>query len=393
MDKKVTDTDVAERLYEAARSFVPRIRELAPQMEKARRLDDKLVEDMDAAGLFSILVPKRWGGAGLGPVEVNKVVEIIASGDCSLGWVGSFYMLHNWFLCRFPLEVQQELYKNRASVRIAAVFLPPGQAEKVDGGYRVTGRWSYATGMHHASHAFVPVMVGQDVHWALIPREDLELIDDWYMQSMSATGSITIAAKNVFVRDGWTYDVPKLMAPVGHHGNIHPEEAHQYPFTALMMAPISLTIGALDAAVELTKERLKTVKRIGAPLIDRPLARIRWAHGYEALRMMRMLRDAATDEVLQQVRSKSPPTLEGQAAMQIHLVTIVHGVKEALRKLVDGNGSSGYRTGDQVLRAMGDVGVIATHALGADYDTTMDRHARWLLGLGLSPEDPVARMT
>jgi 3-hydroxy-9,10-secoandrosta-1,3,5(10)-triene-9,17-dione monooxygenase len=330
---------------------------------------------MEAAGLFSILVPKRWGGAGLGPREVNKVVEIISTGDCSLGWVGSFYILHNWFLCRFPLEVQQELYKGRSSVRIAAVFQPPGTTEKVAGGYRVNGRWGYATGMLHASHAFVPVMVGDAAHWALLRREDLEVMDDWYMSGMSATGSVTIAAKNAFVPENCTYDIPKLMAP------------------ALMMAPISLTIGGLAAAVEITKERIKTGKRIGVPLIDRPLVRIRWANAQESLRMLRLLRDSATEEVLDRVKAKIPPSLEGEAAMQIHLVTIVHGVKEALRQLVDGNGSSGYRTGDPILRAALDVGAIATHALGADYDTTMDRHARWLLGMGLGPDDPVARMT
>jgi alkylation response protein AidB-like acyl-CoA dehydrogenase len=227
----------------------------------------------------------------------------------------------------------------------------------------------------------------------MVRREDLEIMDDWNMSGMSATGSVTIAAKDVFVPEKWTYEIPKLMAPGGHGGTIHAEEVHQYPFTALMMAPISLTIGALDGAVEIAKERLLTGKRIGVPLIDSPLSRIRWAHAYEAAKLMRLLRDAATEEVLERVRNKTPPTLEGEAAMQLHLNTIVHGVKDALRQLVDGNGSSGYRTGDQILRSSLDVGAIATHSLGADYDSLMDRHARWLLGMGLGPNDPVARMT
>src|SRR5690348_11132640 len=98
MDKQVESKDVAERWFEAARALVPRIRALASRKENNRRLHDELIEDMEKAGLFSILVPKRYGGAGLGPREVNKVVEIISTGDCSLGWVGSFYILHNWFL-------------------------------------------------------------------------------------------------------------------------------------------------------------------------------------------------------------------------------------------------------------------------------------------------------
>jgi alkylation response protein AidB-like acyl-CoA dehydrogenase len=154
-----SQTITAERLYEAAQYFVPEIRRRALKMERARRLADALVDAMDAAGLFSVVVPKRWGGAGLGPHEINRVAEIIGSADCSTAWITSFYQYHNWFLCRFPLEVQQELYKDRSSVRCAAVWSPPGTVERVHGGYRVTGRWGYASGILHARYALCPAIV------------------------------------------------------------------------------------------------------------------------------------------------------------------------------------------------------------------------------------------
>src|ERR1700730_1385554 len=124
---KRRESNSAESWYEAAEGFVPEIRRRALKMERARRLDDDLVDAMDAAGLFSVIVPKRWGGAGLGPREVNevnRVSEILGSADCSTAWVSTFFIFHNWFLCRFPLEVQQQLYKERSSVRCAAVWAP-----------------------------------------------------------------------------------------------------------------------------------------------------------------------------------------------------------------------------------------------------------------------------
>ena len=138
---------------------MPRIRELARQMEFDRRLDDELVDDMDAAGLFSVIVPKRWGGAGLGPHELNEVMETIAAGDVSTAWVTGFYNFHNWFLCRFPLEVQEELYAGRAVGTLRGDPVVPGTAERSGGQLRVNGRWGYATGMLHASHALVPVII------------------------------------------------------------------------------------------------------------------------------------------------------------------------------------------------------------------------------------------
>jgi hypothetical protein len=88
----------------------------------------------------------------------------------------------------------------------------------------------------------------------------------------------------------------------------------------------------------------------------------------------------------------TPHSLAGEARHQLHLVRLVHGAKDALRQLLDGLGSSTFRTDDPLYRAAQDVAVLATHARGPDYDVVMDRHARWILGLGLEPGDPGTRL-
>lgn len=384
--------DEAERLYAVARSFVPRIRELSAEMERNRRLDDALIDDMEAAGLLSILVPKRWGGSGLGPKEVANVVEIIGSGDCSTAWVTSFFMLHNWFICRLPIETQEQLYANTNSVRSAGVFGPPSFAEKVDGGYIVSGRWSYASGILHAPYSFVPALVGEVMYWFLVPKTQLTVYDDWQMGAMTATGSCTISADKVFVGDAWCAPIPDLMSPTNHHGVNHEEEVHRFPFSTLLMASPSLYLGALDYAVELARERLETSRPMGIARITRPASRIRWAMAYEQARIMRLVRDDAVDEALALARAGVAPTLESEARSQLHNVALVNGIKDALRSLMDGLGSSGYRSDDPIRRMTGDAGAFATHALGPDFDSNMDRYARWVMGLGVEPGDPTARI-
>jgi alkylation response protein AidB-like acyl-CoA dehydrogenase len=397
MDMKVADStpdDAAEAAYAAARDFVPRIREAAPRMRADRRLDDALVEDMEKAGLFSLLVPKRWGGAGLGPVEACKVTEIIGTADCSTGWVVGFYQLHNWILCRFPLEVQEQLFAGRSSVRAPAVFGPPSVAERVQGGYRITGRWPYGTGAWHASHVLVPAMVGEAMHWFIMPRGEVEYIDDWYMEGMSATGSISIAANDVFVADGWHCDINLLTSADRHPAaGAHDDWSFRLPFTALLMVSLSPCLGALDRAVELSREKLSLSRPFGIARLDRPASRVRWAEGYEQARLMRLLRDAATEEILESMRRGEVPTPEREARAQLHLVHFVHGVKNALRHLLDGMGSSTSRCDDPVFRMTHDVSALATHIHGPDYDVVMDRHARNLLGLGMEAGDPQTRLT
>jgi alkylation response protein AidB-like acyl-CoA dehydrogenase len=389
-----TTQEAAQRLFESARSFVPTIRELARPMEIARRLDDGLVDAMEAAGLFSVVVPKRFGGAGLGPLELNQVVEIIGTADCSTAWVTGFYNLHNWFLCHFPMAVQEELYAQRRSVPCAAVFSPPGEAVRVDGGYVVSGRWGYATGIMHASHALVPALVDEVFHWLIVPRSELEVIDDWEMASMAATGSATIVADEVFVADAWGLPFSILMSATEHFCTVHDEEVYHFPFSALTLATVSLYLGALDAAVEIARGRLSSASGPASPpRIERAAMRVRWVNAYEAARVVRLVRDAAAQEAIEIARRGQPPTMEEEAREQLHIQFIRQTAKSTLRELVDANGSSGYKSDNHLRRMSSDIAMLSTHALNGEYDLAMDRNARWLLGLGWAPGDPADRLT
>jgi len=381
-------------LAEVASQFLPRIRDLARKMELDRRLDDDLVEDMEAAGLFSVIVPKRWGGAGLGPHELNEVMETVARGDVSTAWVTGFYNFHNWFLCRFPLEVQEELYAGRASVRCAAILSSPGTTERIGDQLRVNGRWGYATGMLHASHALVPVTIDDGLFWVIVPREKLEIIDDWDVAAMSATESVTIVAKDTVIPETWAMPFAKMMSATDHAGMFHGEEVMRLPFSALTSAISSLYVGALDAAVEISRERLNSASGVNSPpRIERPHARVRWVNAFQTARVMHMVRDHATQEAIEIARRGTPQTLEEEASRGLHGGMILRTVRETLRDLVDGNGSSGYRSDNHLRRMSADIAMLSTHAVHGEYDVMMDRYARWLLGMGLAPGDPGARMT
>ncbi len=389
---EMTAVENAERLFEAARSFVPTIRDRARAMEKARRLDDDLIEAMDEAKIFSALVPTRFGGLGLGPREVHQLAEILGGADGSTAWVSVFYNLHNCLLCRYPMSVQEELYRDRSSVRCAAVWVPPGKAERVDGGHLITGRWAYATGIHHASHALVPAIVDGSVFWFIVAKDQLKLADDWDMGSMVATGSVTIEAEGAFVADGWGMDIPDLVSARRHHGVVHPEPVYRSSFGAIAGATTSIGIGALDRCVGLCRDKLDTSRPFGLARIDRSTSRVRWVKAMQDARVARYVRDASLAEMLARADSGQPSSLETDARGGLNALTIQHLVKDATRSLLDGFGTSSYHADDQVRRAAGDVAMLATHGLGGDYDIYIDRYSRWALGLGIGPGDPPVRL-
>ena len=227
----------------------------------------------------------------------------------------------------------------------------------------------------------------------MVPREALQVFDDWDVTAMVATGSVSIAAQEVFVPEGWTIETSRLLSATDHFGTFHEEEVYRYPFSALTMATVSLYLGAMDAGVELARDKLRAASGPGPPRIERQSARIRWVEAYQTARVMRLVRDAATEEAIQSARRGGDQSPEEEAHTQLSIQTLRHTVKDTLRGLVDAGGSSGYR-GDALLRRLSnDVAMLSTHALHGEHDVVLDRYARWLLGLGSDASDPSARLT
>jgi 3-hydroxy-9,10-secoandrosta-1,3,5(10)-triene-9,17-dione monooxygenase len=383
----------ASHLLSAVQALLPSIRARSESMGAAGRLDDDLVEELERAGLFSIFVPRAFGGAGAGPQVANELTELLATADCSTAWVSSFYMLHNLLLCRYPLKAQQELFDRGPSVRAAAVWAPMGKAEPAPGGSRVTGKWGYATGIHHASCALVPALLEGEACWFIVPRERLTVLSDWNTVSMSATGSSTVIADGVFVPEHMGSPIKSITSASQHGGVSHPEAAYRYPFAAMRMVTPSLIVGALGRAVELFAAKLRTSKPYGIARIDRSPSRIRWAEAYETHRIARILRDYAQGELIERYDSGLPQTLEAEGDLGLHSMAIIRQATAAVRSLVDGSGSSVYQRADELQRICLDISMLSTHVLFADYDVVMDRHARWVLGMGLAPEDPKIRLS
>lgn len=384
--------EALESLIQAARNFVPAIQAKALEMESARRLDGELIAAMNDAGLFSILVPKSYGGSGLGLRDLNRLLEIIGGADLSTAWVFSFYAAHNWLLCRFPQATQEELYDGRSSVLCAAVWAPAGKAEPTAGGYRVSGRWGYASGIHHADMALVPAVLGDGLSWFIVPKSQLTVTDDWHMGHMAATGSATISADAVYVREGWAMKIQDLVSASKHGGTYHPEAVYGLSFGVALMSGASMCLGALDRAIELTRDKLSSSKPNGMPRLERTTCRMRWIEAVQTARAVRLVRDGAFEELLLAAERGGARTPEEEASPGMHSLWIGRMIREALRSLLDGFGTSSYKVADELRRMTGDAAMMTTHVLGGDYDVQMERHSRWTLGLGPAAGDPIARI-
>ena len=187
-----------------ARAMIPTLRERAPQGERERRLPKETIADMQAAGLFKVLQPRRWGGYELDILTYFECQMALGEGDMSVAWVYGVVGVHPWLvaLLRRPGGGRTSGARTTSTL-ICSSLMPVGMAKPVDGGFRFSGHWKYASGCEHAQWVFLggvpPGGAMEERRIFLVPRGDFEIVDTWHVAGLKGTGSHDIVVKDAFV--------------------------------------------------------------------------------------------------------------------------------------------------------------------------------------------------
>ncbi len=178
-------------------------RERAVEFEKARQISADLVDKMRSAELFRIMQPRRFGGFEYGYDVFVEAVSAVASGDGSTGWVYSLGAVHPWMIACYPDEAQHEFWDKELDAIAAVSYAPTGKATAENGGYRLSGRWSFGSGCDNAQWGILggilPLADGPKPGFFLVPRKDFTIFDDWNPMGLAGTGSKTMVVNDVFV--------------------------------------------------------------------------------------------------------------------------------------------------------------------------------------------------
>ena len=176
----------------------------ANEAERLRRPTDTAIAALVDSGVLRLMVPKRYGGLELDLDVYFEVALALSGGDASMAWVANFYLEHHWWFCQFPRSFQDEVFADGPTVLAPASLSPSGKAEKVDGGWKLSGKWSWGSGIMHASWVIVGG-VGQagaerrEARFFAVPRCDVSVEDVWFIDGMAGTGSNDMVINDVFV--------------------------------------------------------------------------------------------------------------------------------------------------------------------------------------------------
>ena len=210
----MTAVPTREELVARAVALQPQLREHAAKIEADRRVPEEVIDLLAEAGMFKLSTPKRYGGYESGMRAMLDVSAALAEGDASSSWVVTLVNVCNYMAGLFQVQAQDDVFGADPEARVTGVLSPTSTSVKVDGGWRVTGRWYYNSGSWHSSWAVLGVPVTDaagevvDQGLVLIPRTDLEIEDSWFVAGMRGTASNCLIAENAFVPEHRMLSVP-----------------------------------------------------------------------------------------------------------------------------------------------------------------------------------------
>jgi alkylation response protein AidB-like acyl-CoA dehydrogenase len=371
-----------------AAAAIPLLREFAPRIERERTLPPEVVAALEDAGAFTLSRPERFGGveASLG-AQFDELCAV-ARGDGSAGWIASLYSVGGFFAGLFDDRAQEEVFAN-PKARVAGVFSPTGVLKPVDGGYRLTGRWSWNTGCHHAHwDTLAAVVEGSgappEVRIALVPMEELAIEDDWDPSGLAGTGSATVTCQDVFVpahRTLLTMDA--LQERYASEANRDRPLFRTAFFPFVLVASMGTPVGMAQAAMDVFLERLPGRQITYTHYADQSEAAVTHLQVAEAAARTTaaelLSRDLARrlDEAAAEGRAL---TVAERGAIRGEVALVVRECRTAVEILADASGASSIQRAVPIQRIARDMRALSIHA-ALNYTTNLEVYGRILVGV------------
>jgi indole-3-acetate monooxygenase len=381
----MSPAETAESLLQAARDLAPSIIAARDEIERGRRLPAPLADRLRAEGLFQLWLPRELGGPELHPAEYVSVIEALSIADGAVGWCATNASVFSLLAGSLPERSAQQIFGNRGVS--AGSVNPTGKADAVAGGFRVSGRWSYASGIDHANWVLANCIIHEDgkprraasgapdMRFLFLPRTVVEILDTWHVSGLMGTGSHDFQVTDVLVPEEFAIGAfsaePRL-----------PNTLYRIPPTSLFcVALASVVLGIARAAMNalVTLSAYKTPMGSAATLRDKPIAQLRVARAEALIRAARAHLLEAINSQWNAVAAGAAPTIEARASIRLATSFCAEACASAVDLVHAVAGGSAIQETLSIARCFRDMHAATQHiGLG---DTGFELAGRVLFGL------------
>jgi resorcinol 4-hydroxylase (FADH2) len=381
-----------DELLARARAMVPEIRALAEETERNRNLFPHIVEKIRAAKLLRACRPAMFGGFEYDGEVALKIAMTISQGCASTGWTVNGAVSNGLSLAHWSIEAQREIWGDDTDPFTFACFAPTGTAVPVEGGYLLTGRWSFASGCDISAWGKLGAMIRREDGppegaFFLLPAGDYRIIDTWFVCGLSGTGSKDIVVEDVFVP---AYRVLKFAdtqagaAPGARH---HDNPIYRIPLLMLGASMLASTAvgaarGALDAYLDMTSGRTTRGALAGGGLRMREFAtvQLRLAEASASVEAAELILLTDMRNAMAKLRAGEEITVADRIRARRNQAYVTKLAVQAVEALNASTGGYGLHLDNPVQRAWRDANAVARH-VSLNWDAVGTMYGQHAFGL------------
>ena len=371
----------APELLKRASALLPVLRERASQTEHLRRVPEESVEELLDSELCRIGVPKRFGGLDVPYGLAIEVAEELGRACASTSWCYGLWAAHACLVGFWPLQAQEEVYREGPDV-LCSSSLNPGKSncEPVDGGYRLSGRWEFSSGCDSASWVMLGAPNIGERTWVLVPRDDFEIVDNWFVSGLRGSGSKDIVVQDAFVPKHRVLDVNSAGISDLSAWELHGQGRYRVPVSTLLgwdlVGPMA---GIAQGMIDEFTARLAGTSGPGRTA-DSPAIHTRLAQASAEVDAAHGMMTQDIGEILRKGEAGEPFSMLERARFRRDKAFITQLCLQAVNRLFDLSGGHGLFDSVPLQRFHRDAHAVA-HRDGLIMDMGGQDYGRVMLGL------------
>jgi alkylation response protein AidB-like acyl-CoA dehydrogenase len=382
-----------EQIADAVRSLLPGIKAKAAECERARSVPAETFDALRETGFYKLVQPAAFGGY---EQDFSVLIELIiemAAACASSGWVCGLLSAHQWMVALFPASAQDDAWGSNPDATFCGSYAPVNEAQQAPGGYRLNGRWSFASGCDNADWAICAARLPAGGErpaqpaFLLVPASDYTIEDTWDVIGLAGTGSKTLLLDNVFVPGHRSILFAEAASGRTPGSRLYTNRLYAVPVYShispcLAATAVGAAAGALEDFIAGTGGRLTRGSVTGGNnrMAEFPTIQIRVADAAASIDAARTILIRDLQAIARQVHQDGEGSIEQRVVNRRGQAFAVKLAVQAVDLLNAATGGNGLALSNPIQRAWRDVNAVGRH-VSLNWDAVGAMYGQMALGL------------
>jgi alkylation response protein AidB-like acyl-CoA dehydrogenase len=380
-----------DELIARAEALIPVLRERADETDELRQLPLATKRDLETTGVARILQPSRYGGCEGHFFGLVEILTRVGRGCGSTAWCLAQYIGHNYMVSQWPVDAQDAIWGVKPESLISGILIPlNGKARRVDGGYRLTGRWPFVSGVNACDWCILSAMVesahgADEERYFLMQNGSFEIIDTWRSIGLKGSGSHDIAVHDAFVPAHMTLPIEHLKGGPSPGNQVNTAPMYQMPsYMQFGILITSATLGIAAGMLEHYRDYIAGHKALMSGKVSRLEVshQLKIAEAAVCVDSAKAIARGVCDEIVAHAQAGTLPSDEERTRYRAHGAFIGRQAWRSANVMWDAVMGRGVYENNPIERSYRDM-CAATRHFTHNWDVNGVSYGRVILGLSL----------